>query len=225
MNWLNKLERKFGRIGVPNLMLYIVIGNLIVFLFDILLFAKGGVTFSSYLSLNPDAVMHGQVWRLITFVFIPPETSPIWLAFVLYFYYFVGSSLESAWGSFRFTLYYLIGMIGTIIAGLFTGAGTAVFLNLSLFFAFATLFPDHQVLLFFFIPIKVKWLGLLDAVLFLITIVISPLPAKIAALVAIANYFLFFGPTFINKIKYYFQYRKTRNNFRQKMKNSPWNNR
>ena len=77
MNWLNKLERKFGRIGVPNLMLYIVVGNLIVYLFDIFMFAKGGVTFSSYLSLNPDAVLHGQVWRLITFVFIPPETSLI----------------------------------------------------------------------------------------------------------------------------------------------------
>ena len=132
MSWLDKLERKFGRWGIPNLMLYIVITIAAVFIGDVI-FSVRGVSLSSYLALFTQAAVHGQFWRFITFIFVPPTTSIISLFFFLYFYYFLGSTLENVWGTFRFNLYYLFGWIGAIIAAFFTGYGTSTYLNLSLF--------------------------------------------------------------------------------------------
>lgn len=217
VNWIDKLERKFRRVGIPNLMLFVVGGNLIVYIFDLLFAAKGIGSFSGFLTFVPSLIAQGQVWRVLTFIFVPPNTSIVWIVFTLYFYYIVGTSLESAWGTFRFTFYYLIGMIGTIIAGLITGIGTGIYLNLSLFFAYAVLFPNNQVLLFFLIPIKVKWLGIADGVLFLLTILFSPFYLKIAAVMAIVNFLIFFGPTFIQQLRQRLKQRKIQKEFRQKM--------
>ena len=154
MNWLYKLERRFGRFGITNLMLYIVTTMLFVAIFDMVI----GFPLSRWLALIPAYVMQGQIWRLITFIFLPPATSPLALVLSLYFYYIMGSTLERVWGTFRFNLYYLFGMVGCMIAGLITGYGTNVYLNLSLFLAFAYLFPEHKVLLFYVIPIKMKYI-------------------------------------------------------------------
>ena len=144
MSWLDKLDRKFGRWGIPNLMLYIVITIAAVFIGDVL-FSVQGMSLSGYLALFTQAAVHGQFWRFITFIFVPPTTSIISLFFFLYFYYFLGSTLENVWGTFRFNLYYLVGLIGAVIAAFFTGYGTSTYLNLSLFLAFAFLFPDHEI--------------------------------------------------------------------------------
>lgn len=219
--WLDRLERKFHRFGIPRLMLYIVIGNAIVALFDILLSLKGGMTLSSLLFFSPALVLQGQVWRVLTFVLVPPASGSLFFLLIsLYFYYFVGTSLEHAWGSFRFTFYYLIGMIGSLIAGCIAGIGTVFYLNMSLFFAYAILFPEQQVLLFFCIPIKVKYLGLLDAAFFLYQIIVSPWAYRLAALMAIVNFLIFFGPSCVNQLLQKRKAQKRRKEFYQKQNNT-----
>ncbi|HEX3046866.1 MAG TPA: rhomboid family intramembrane serine protease [Bacillota bacterium] len=191
MKWLDKLERRFGRIAIRGLMTYVVALNGVVFLLN--LFDPTGL-FINRLTLEPYLVLQGEFWRLITYIFIPPTFSILWIIFTLYFYYLIGNSLEHEWGSFRFNVYYLIGMIGTTIAAFFTGGGgTALFLNLSLFLAFAQIYPDFQVTLFFIIPIKVKYLAWLDWAYLAYTVLVSPLDAKVAALVSVLNFFIFFG--------------------------------
>lgn len=219
--WLDKLERKFHRFGIPRLMLYIVIGNVIVALFDILLSLKGGVTLSSFLFFSPVLVLKGQIWRVITFVLVPPASGSLFFLLIsLYFYYFVGISLENAWGSFRFTFYYIIGMIGSIIAGCIAGVGTVFYLNMSLFFAYAMLFPDRQVLLFFCIPIKVKYLGMLDAVFFVYQIIVSSWASRLAAVMAIINFLIFFGPSCVKDLMQKQKAQKRRKEFYQKQNNT-----
>lgn len=221
MTWLDKLERKMGKFKIPNLMLYIVIGNLMVYIFDILFLAKGMQPFDGYLAFIPSLIANGQIWRVLTFVLVPPSTSPVLLLFTLYFYYFIGTSLESAWGAFRFTFYYVVGMIGSIIAGLITGYATAFYLNMSLFFAFAVLYPNQKVLLFFFIPIKIKYLGLIDAAFFVYSIFTAPFFGKIAAIMAIVNFLIFFGPSFVSTLRMQIKQKKARMDFQKKM-NQSW---
>ncbi len=146
MDWTERLRRKFGRYAIPHLMYYIAGGMLLLFLMS---FALPGVVWR-WFPLDMASVLHGQVWRLVTFAFLPPSTSLLFAIFSIYFYYFIGSSLESYWGSFRFNLFYLTGWIGTILGALITGYAVNTYLNFSLFLAFAMLAPDYQVTLFFF---------------------------------------------------------------------------
>ena len=136
MNWLNRLNRKFGRYAIRNLM-YILSGAILaVYMADWLI---PNLNLQSYLYLDMDLVARGEVWRLITFIFMPPASSPLWILFNLYFYCLIGNALENQWGSFKFNLFYLCGMLGAILSALFTGYATNSFLNLSLFFAFAAI--------------------------------------------------------------------------------------
>ena len=156
--------------GIPNLMLYVVIGNVVLGLLSN--FSNG--SFLSFFSYTLSGLLHGQVWRLVTFVLIPESTSPFYLLITCYFYYWIGSTLEREWGTAKFTIYYLSGVLltalGAVITSLITGydwqVAGAEYVNLAMFFAFATLYPDAQVLLFFFIPVKIKWMAILDACYF-----------------------------------------------------------
>ena len=139
------LERKLRRYAIGNLMKYIVIGQGIVFAL-MYIWPTLGYRLYSLISLTRAGLMRGQIWRLVTFVFTPPSSSPIFILFALYFYYMIGLGLENQWGKVRFNLYYAVGMLGSIIAALITGYGSNMFLNLSLFFAYAALYPDEQVL-------------------------------------------------------------------------------
>ena len=193
------------RFGVRNLMLIVVIGTAAVWLLSMM--DRSGQLLG-LLSFSPTAILHGQIWRLVTFVFVPTN-SGIWLLISLYFYYFVGSVLEREWGAGRFTIFYLSGMLLTIVYGfiVYFAAGlpvplSTVYINYSLFFAFATLYPDNMVLLFFFIPLKMKWLAWLDAAYFAYSILdgLISLPGTLKLLgimpvIAILNYLLFFGST------------------------------
>lgn len=211
-NWLYRLEYKYGRKAIPNLMMTIVIGMALVYVADLL---NPTINLTSYLYLSREAILHGQVWRLFTFIFLPPVSSPIFILLSLYFYYWIGGSLESTWGSFRFNIYYLCGVIGAIIACFITGSADNYFLNMSLFFAFAVLYPDMQVMLFFVIPIKIKWLALVDAVLFAFSFIIGGWPARAAIVMSLVNFFLFFGPDFIRRIRNDSKYWRTRAQFRR----------
>lgn len=221
MKWLYKLDYKYGRYAIQNLMYYIVGGMAVMFVMNIVLCSNGtfdvanGESLYALLSFDKNLIMQGQVWRLISFIFLPPEASTIFMVFALYFYYHIGTSLESAWSSFRFNVYYIVGVIGTIIFGFVTGYTTNFYLNLSLFFAYAMLFPNEQLMLFFFIPVKIKYLALLDAAFFVFSLVTSSLPYQVALLVAVGNFLLFFWEELINGTKNAYSQYKVRKNFRR----------
>lgn len=219
MKWYYKLERKFGRYAIPDLMRYIVV----LYAVGFCIYVFGGTFFQDYLTLNMQMIFRGQVWRLITFILEPPSTNIFFVFFTLYFYYLMGNVLERAWGAFRFNLYYIFGVLLHIIAALliYFIFGMSVtfnthYLNLSLFLAFAVLMPDVQVMLMFIIPIKVKWVAYLDMLILgltifggifarvlpvniimgLMSIGISPSPwSAIAALVSMLNFFIFYTTT------------------------------
>lgn len=235
MNRIDRFCYTHPNFGIPRLMLYIVFGNIAVFLLssmDTTGMLRGMLAFS------PEMIFkHGQIWRLITFVFIP-ESSGLALVLWLYFYYFIGNALEDQWGTAKFNVFYLSGVVLTIlystltwlITGISYGA-TVHYLNLSMFFAFATMYPDMQVLFMFIIPIKIKWLAILDAALFAMGILTSRFPMNLLPVVALLNYVIFFGDWLFGYFgKEKRQQRKTTINFKaeqkrihQEMKNRPYN--
>lgn len=209
-NLLRKLMKKIDmfcykhpNFGIPNLMLFIVIGNAIVWLFS-MMDATG--LLANFLAFDPALILRGQIWRLITFVFIP-DTYGLWALLFFYFYYWIGGTLERRWGTPRFNIFVLTGVVLTIIYGFIIYFATGVsypvdayYIYMSMFFSFATLFPDMQVLLFFIIPVKIKWLAYIDAVYFLLAIITMPFPINLLPLVAMLNYFIFFGESLLNAI-------------------------
>lgn len=194
------------RFGIPTLMRVIVIGNVAVYVLMLLTQANDANALS-FLTFNLNALLHGEVWRLVTFVFVPAYSSPFALLISLYFYYWIGSTLERQWGTAKFNLYYISGalltVLGVVLASLITGnpyltaAGTG-YVNLSMFFAFAFLFPDTTVLLFFILPVKMKWLAYLDGALFAFDI-IKAIGAHnwagvVLPIVALLNFAVFIWP-------------------------------
>lgn len=210
---LDRLSYKFRRICIPNLMLYLVIAMAGVYIVELFV---PDMPLSLYLYFDRSLIFAGQWWRVITWILIPPSSSIIFIIFSLYFYYLIGLGLERSWGSFKFNLYYLVGIIATIIGGFITGTTDNTFLNYSLFFAFAILYPDFQVMLFFFIPIKIKWLALADLLFFIISLIFSPMYIRVAIIASMLNFILFFYEDFGKFIKnqvYYFKHRnKYKNN-------------
>ena len=211
------LERKLRRYAISDLMKYIVIGQGIVFAL-LYIWPTLGYQLYSLITLTRTGLMRGQIWRLVTFVFVPPSSSPIFILFALYFYYMIGVGLENQWGKVKFNLYYLVGMLGSIIAALITGYADNTFLNLSLFFAYAALYPDEQVLLFMILPIKMKYLALVDAVLFLYYFSVGTSSTRITIVLCLLNFALVLGGDIINTIHRESRYWKTRYNFRKAMR-------
>ena len=204
LRWVDRFCARHPRFGIGGLMKYLIIGNAVVWLIS-LMDTTGTVVY--YLALNPRMVLQGQIWRLVTFVFVPNTGRLIFLVIELYFYYLIGSTLERAWGVGKFTVYYLCGMAITVVYGilasLITGRSLALtgsYLSLSMFFVYATLWPDNQVLLFFFIPVKVKWLAWFEAAVFLLTMITG---RTLLPLVGLANYFLFCGTSLLASLKFF----------------------
>lgn len=207
--WLDKLERKYGRYAIPGLMRYIIFLYAIGF---ILIYYDASIYYN-YLSLDAAAILHGQVWRILTFIIFPPSTSFLWILIALSLYYFIGTQLEQVWGSFRFNIYYFSGVLlhalAAILVYLMTGESyffiDTTYLNLSLFMVFAMIFPDIKFLVYFIIPVKGKWLAALDGVYFAWTIIQAFLPAyggnpayglfyranAVAAFVSMLNFLVF----------------------------------
>lgn len=172
-------------------MLYISVLTLIAYF---VIMADRSGAFLSAICFNRTAILHGQVWRLFTFVLVP-QSSGILLFLLLFAYYGIGRMVEQAWGTLKFNLFYLCGILLTDIAALiFGGAASAYYLNLSLFLALATLFPDNQILLFYIIPLRMKYL----AWAYLLVILVEIVQGQFFSLFALLNYFLFFGWDFVN---------------------------
>ena len=176
MNWIDKLERKFGRHGgIPNLTVYIIICYVIGYLLTYM-----NPSLLSMMSLDVSKILQGQIWRLVTRVIYPPSTGNFLLfaISILFFYYPIGTSLERTWGSFRYTLYIFSGLLFVLIAAFITyfvtggfvvidgmtymiggSVFTTYYVSLSVFLAYAACYPDMQILLWFVIPIKMKWMA------------------------------------------------------------------
>ena len=182
-------------IAIPGLIRYVALLNALVFILHLL--APG---YLSVLELDPRMVLSGQVWRLVTWIFIPETLSPLWIFFALLFLFYIGDGLEAAMGACRLTAFYATGVILCTAVNLGFGLlteGSAVgrantFLNLSLLMAFATLYPGFRVLVFFILPVRVIWLALSSLVLMLLASLGQP-PVVAATLgAALLNYLLFF---------------------------------
>jgi hypothetical protein len=207
---LDKVTYRLRRFGIRGLMKYIVISMGAVFIMDLVFNGQ----LSAYIMFDKAAILSGQVWRLVSFIFMPINASPFFIIFILYFYWMIGAALEQEWGVTKFNLFYLIGIAGTIAAGMITGFATNFYLNLSLFFAFAILFPNFELYIFFIVRVKVKWLAYLDATFFAYSLVVSSWPARIALLVSLANIVLFFWHDAYRRIINIRRARQWRNHFR-----------
>ena len=211
------LERRLRHFAVGNLMKYIVIGQAIVLVLSFLWPSSLGLSIALWLSLIRSAILGGQIWRLVTFIFVPPTFSPLFAIFVLYFYYMIGTRLEMHWGKVRFNLFYLLGMLGAVIAAMITGWAGNSYLNLSLFFAYAATWPEEEVLLFMFLPVKMKYLALADAVLYLWLFITGGASERITIILCLLNVILFVGGDLLRMIRRDSVYWKTRRNYRKTM--------
>ncbi len=218
---MSPFERKFGKYAIQNLSFVLVICYAVGYLLE--LFDRSGLLIS-YLTLNPYAILHGQVWRLVTWVLIPPSSGGLFFTLLmLYFYCSIGTSLERTWGTYRYNVYLFQGMLFTI-AGSFLLMGycylfkpeisllgavltintpqeyftviamvfSTYYINMSIFLAYAATFPDAQVLLMFIIPIRVKWLGIIYAVMLLFQFLGSTVYGKFAIGASLLNFVVFF---------------------------------
>lgn len=198
--WIDRFAYSHPRFGIPNLMLCIVAANAVVYFLS--MFA--GRAAVSFLAFDLYHLLHGEVWRLVTFVLLPFTYQPVSLVILLFFYYSVGSALEREWGTAKFTLYYLSGMLlsvlATVLVSLASGyygwsLSSAHYINLTLFLAFAALYPDARIIYIIF-PLKAKWLAIADIALMVLELAASlrsgDLAGAAASVVAVLNFIVFF---------------------------------
>lgn len=211
MHFLNKMERKFGRFAIRGLMKYIIICYIIGYLIEYLM-----PGLYSYLILNPYLIFHnGQIWRLVSWILIPPPTGNILFAVIMMvLYYQLGNALEQTWGTFRFNLYIFGGVIFTILGALLlyviVGVNDPVsnilvsaigssystyYINMTIFLAFAACYPDMQVRLYFLIPIKMKWMALVYAAFIIYDLIKSGWTVRVAIIASLLNFIIFFFAT------------------------------
>ena len=192
---------KHRNVGIPNLMLYISLGTAIVYLMTAF---TGNPILYGFLAFDRNAILHGQIWRLFTYPLTsvdPFSTNILFAVVVLVCYYSIGRAMENQWGTLRFNLFYLTGVILMDIYSLIFGCRASVsYLNLSLFLSYATMYPDSSFLVFFIIPVKAWFLALFDLGMILFGLIADPFPYNLFPLVALLNYFLFFGKDVMNVI-------------------------
>ena len=209
MRYLKNLRGKFERFcyqnrskGIPNLMLYVTLGSAIVYLLSMF---DQSYTLYNALCFDRELILQGQIWRLITYVFTYDAGHLLITAIGLFCYYTLGRAMENIWGTLRFNLFYLSGILMMdIFCMIFGGWADISYLNMSLFLAYATLFPDARFLFLYIIPVKAWIFALIDLALSIYSVfqltVYGLFPYSLFPLVAIANYFLFFGKDVLNVI-------------------------
>lgn len=197
-NWLDKMERRFGRYAIRNLTMYLLAGYAIGYLLSFTM-----PQLLTYFTLEPALILKGQVWRLLSWVIIPPNDNIIFVIFMMLLYYSLGNTLESYWGAFRYNVYIFSGILFTVIGafivngliGGITGFGSlysTYYINMSIFLACASIMPDYQLLLYGIIPIKMKWLAVLDVVLLVVDAVQGGLIIRIVIIASLLNFIIFF---------------------------------
>lgn len=211
MNYLNKLERKFGRYAIPNLSKWLIMGYALGYVFY---YMERMTAFPilEFLMLDPAKVMHGQIWRLVTWVLMPPSYSNIFFYLIMMLlYYQLGTALERTWGTFRYNAYIFGGILFTVVGVMVTFfvlrafgvaeaymmgyAVSTYYINLSIFLAFAVCYPEMQLMLYFIIPVKIKWLAILYAVLVGVSFLQTGWTGRIVIVMSLMNFLVFFFST------------------------------
>ncbi|HIS27134.1 MAG TPA: hypothetical protein IAA57_09620 [Candidatus Pullilachnospira intestinigallinarum] len=198
MDLLTRLERKFGRYALSNLSLYIVITYAAGYILSL---TSSGLL--SYLTLEPYYILRGQVWRLVSWLLIPPGRLNIFTIITLLFYYSVGNTLERTWGAFRYNVYIFSGILMTIVGSfllyflyggrvLMGAAFSTYYISMSIFLAFAATYPNMQVFLYGLIPLKVKWLGYLDGILLIVELIQGGWASRVVIICSLLNFIVFF---------------------------------
>ena len=200
---MKNLRRRFERFcfrhrnkGIPNLMLYITIGTALVYLFTM---ATENPILYDWLRFDRELILQGQIWRLFSYALLMTRGNIVFMLIGLVCYYSLGKAIENLWGTLRFNLFYLCGILMMdVYCLLFGGMADVYYLNLSLFIAYATMYPDAQFLFMFIIPVKAWIFALIDLALTLYEVIIYSFPVfffphNLFPLVALGNYFLFFG--------------------------------
>ena len=189
---IDRLERHLARFAIPVLIRYVVALNALVFILVTL-----SPEYARVLALDPAAILRGEVWRLASWIFLPQTQSFFWIIFYLMFTWWLGDLLEQSWGAFRLNAYYFLGMALCIASALLFGAsGGNLFLNLSLFLAVATLAPNLEILLFFILPVKLKWVAIFSLIFPAGILLLGPLAEKMVVVMCLGNYLLFFAPAY-----------------------------
>jgi hypothetical protein len=198
MSFLDKLDRKFRGLAIPNLTLFIVLGQTFFYLAS-----YSGHLDVSRMFLIPALVLQGQWWRLIAFLFIPPAQNIFFIFFALYLFYLMGTALENHWGTFRYNVFLLTGYVLTVAVSFLTPnyPATNTFLGGSIFLAFAFLFPEFQLYLFFILPVKIKWLSLLAWISYGWSFFTGGPSTKLLVLASIGNVLLFFGRDILWRVR------------------------
>lgn len=202
---MKKLRKQFNLFcfrnrdkGIPNLMLYIVLGTAVVYVMSDIL---GNPLLYSLLYFDRTLILQGQIWRLFTYPLTYRVGNLLLMAVSLFCYYSIGRAMENVWGTLRFNLFYLTGIVMMdIYCMLFGGSASVAYLNTSLFLGYATMYPDATFLLMFIIPVKAWIFALLDLVIVLMNLLFYPFPYNLFAVISLANYFLFFGEDVLNVI-------------------------
>ena len=187
---MDRFERRTGFLAIHGLPKALVGLTALVFVLSYV-----SPEFVPALDLDPDRIRHGELWRLVTYIFIPPTPSLFWIVFALWFLWWIGEGLERAMGAFRLTLYFLVGMIGTTVAAFFFGSRFSnTMLIASLFYAFARFYPDEVIYVLFILPLKIKWIAWVSAVFLILGFFLGSMGYRMAVVAAFANYIVFFGP-------------------------------
>ena len=205
MTYLKNLRRQFEVYcyknrdkGIANLMLYIALGTAVVYLMSEM---GGNYTLYNILYFDRELILQGQIWRLFSYPLTYRIDNLLLMAVSLFCYYSLGQAMESIWGTLRFNLFYLTGILMMdIYCMIFGGRASVTYLNLSLFLSYATLFPNAQFLLFFIIPVKAWIFALFDLAIVLMDLVTYPFPYNLFSVISLANYFLFFGKDVLNVV-------------------------
>lgn len=203
---LNKMERKIGRYAIPNLIVWLLAGYAIGFT---LMYVAPEVL--AYMTLEPYYILKGQIWRLITWVLMPPDSNVLFAVIMMLFYFQLGQSLERTWGTFRFNVYIFGGIIFTVIGAFllygiyYITSGVAVYgmgayfttnyINMAIFLAFAVCYPEMQVLLYFIVPVKMKWLAVVYGVLIVFSMIQTNWAGRVAILMSLLNFLVFYLST------------------------------
>ncbi len=198
MGLLDKLERRAGRFALPNVTLIIIIGQVICYA----LLMSEAVDLRS-ITLVAEKVLQGQLWRLLTFIIIAPVENPVFAFFAWYLFYLMGTALEHQWGVFRYNVFLLIAYIATVAVSFITPTEdlTNGFIGGSVFLAFAFLYPEFQVYLFFLLPVKVKWLALITWIFYFLSFAFGSWTIRLTVLASVSNFLLFFGRDIVVRMK------------------------
>ena len=207
---MSKFEKRFGKYAISNLSLILILCYVVGYFIELV-----NADFLLYLTLNPYAILHGQIWRIFTWIIIPPSSLDPFTIIMLLFYYNIGTSLERTWGTYRYNVYLLSGMLFTVLGSFvwlaieyFVGGPvmnlsyistiaslyfSTYYINMSIFLAFAATFPEVQVLLMFIIPVKVKWLGILYGLVLVYDFLFAgSLVTRIAIASSLLSFVIFF---------------------------------